>query len=270
MSRRAQPYADEFLRAWAGHYVPEAAAAGQPSAIDLPDDWRTSVAGFHGAGLPQAAMLDAVAITIEREDVTNEGLFRYFCGVCWHMIRAARDEPRSPASAVAPPMDELPKLPRTIVRKVACPACGAAAGERCIGTRDKPRERNHAERVLAAAAAAHGAGFWFRRGGADKRAGSRALTIASRSSPTLRQRSDRADQASAFTSQADDGGEGRTCLSSLMRPPGPERSSGPISAPTRATHWTSASCRAAHPSHSRRGGGGRPARQKPVLDPDSR
>lgn len=36
---------------------------------------------------------------------------------------------------------------RSRVRKIACPACGAAIGERCRGVRGRPRETNHMERV---------------------------------------------------------------------------------------------------------------------------
>jgi hypothetical protein len=144
--------AEQFVRAWQRHYVEEAVATERPADIDLPDDWRSKVDGFHGAGLSQARLLDAIEITMAREDVANDGLFPYFCGVCWHMIRAERGQvggppPRSPAR------DELPKMPRSLVRTVACPSCGAAPGERCVGSRGKLREANHAERVLAADAA---------------------------------------------------------------------------------------------------------------------
>lgn len=153
MSTRAEHYADEFLRAWQSHYIPEAVATGRPDDLDLPEGWRTSVASFHGTGLAADEMLDAVAITMEREDIANVDLFRYFCGVCWHKIRAAREHPAPLVAVGGPAAGEMPKLPRTMVRRVACPACGAPAGGPCVGVRGKPRERNHAERVLAADAA---------------------------------------------------------------------------------------------------------------------
>lgn len=155
MSAPADERAQAFMRAWQRHYVPEAAATDRPADIDLPDDWRVNVDGFVGAGLPQAAILDAVEITMAREDVSNDGLWRYFCGVCWQMIRARRAEgDRQPRHTSA---DDLPKLPRSVVRTVGCPSCGAGPGQRCIGARGKPREANHAERVLAADAAARDA-----------------------------------------------------------------------------------------------------------------
>jgi hypothetical protein len=40
-------------------------------------------------------------------------------------------------------------MPRDQVRNVACPACGAPAGEPCLG-RKGPRASNHADRVAAA------------------------------------------------------------------------------------------------------------------------
>lgn len=43
-------------------------------------------------------------------------------------------------------------LSRSIVRGVACPVCGARAGERCWSSRREPcyRESNHLERVFEA------------------------------------------------------------------------------------------------------------------------
>lgn len=41
------------------------------------------------------------------------------------------------------------RLSRTEVRKRVCPACGAGVGERCTGSRGKPREANHQERAEA-------------------------------------------------------------------------------------------------------------------------
>ena len=38
-------------------------------------------------------------------------------------------------------------LPRTVVRQVECPKCGAAPGKLCLGARGKGRESNHMERV---------------------------------------------------------------------------------------------------------------------------
>ena len=46
-----------------------------------------------------------------------------------------------------------PRLSRTAARKVQCPACEAAPGERCKGARHNERESNHRERVEAAEAA---------------------------------------------------------------------------------------------------------------------
>src|SRR5262245_2947311 len=39
---------------------------------------------------------------------------------------------------------------RTEVRRYDCPACRAKPGSKCIGTRGRPREANHRERVRLA------------------------------------------------------------------------------------------------------------------------
>lgn len=151
MSARASMYAEAFLARWHTHYTPRARATREPEDVDLPEDWEDSLRQFFVSGLPIEAMYDAVGITMDREDVDDEDRFRYFCGVCWRMLRERHGDQRR-AHAPAPTDGELPRLPRSKVRRVACPQCGAAAGELCIGARGKPREANHGERVLAAAA----------------------------------------------------------------------------------------------------------------------
>lgn len=152
MSARAAMYAEAFLARWHTHYVPTAVATRKPEDVDLPEDWEDSLRKFFSAGLPLEAMYDAVQITMDREDVAHDSLFRYFCGVCRRMLRDRHGEQRHPHTR--PPADsDLPRLPRSTVRQVACPLCGATAGEPCVGARGKPRESNHSERVLAAAEA---------------------------------------------------------------------------------------------------------------------
>jgi hypothetical protein len=44
-------------------------------------------------------------------------------------------------------MDGTHRINRLEARAVACPACGAAPQERCVGARGQPRESNHLARV---------------------------------------------------------------------------------------------------------------------------
>jgi len=150
MSVSAERYANDFLFTWLRHFVPEAVATGRPRDVGLPDDWESSLVRFHLVGLSTEAMLDAIAITMHREDVADDALFRYFCGVCWRKVSETHSEQRRPTVATAA-YSELPRLPRSTVRRVACPRCGAAPDDPCVGVRGKPRESNHRERVLAAA-----------------------------------------------------------------------------------------------------------------------
>jgi len=58
---------------------------GERCTIDLPNDWPTSIDGFFAAGLTPGDINDAINAAMRREGVTDE--FKYFCGVCWTMIR---------------------------------------------------------------------------------------------------------------------------------------------------------------------------------------
>lgn len=58
--------------------------------IPRPQDWRNSIERFHAAGLELPLLLDAVATAMESR-ATNPKKFRYFCGVCWNILRERQE-----------------------------------------------------------------------------------------------------------------------------------------------------------------------------------
>lgn len=58
---------------------------GKPFTQPLPVDWDTSLDRFYEAGLIEDDIADAIDNAMKANRVGDR--FKYFCGICWHMVR---------------------------------------------------------------------------------------------------------------------------------------------------------------------------------------
>lgn len=64
--------------------------------IALPPGWRESIAQFARAGLTERELLeDAVVSTLNKSHIAAGGLWRYFCGTAWGMLKDRQDRARA-------------------------------------------------------------------------------------------------------------------------------------------------------------------------------
>jgi hypothetical protein len=78
--RRRDNYRGAFQDAWA------AEGGGR-----LPSNWTESLDTFNKYGLAMESMIEAVEIAISKRHVPADGLWKYFCGVCWRMLEQQRE-----------------------------------------------------------------------------------------------------------------------------------------------------------------------------------
>jgi hypothetical protein len=57
----------------------------------LPAEWPTSIDAFVRAGLDEGDMAEAIGVAMSKKHIRPTGLFKYFCGVCWTMIKKRRE-----------------------------------------------------------------------------------------------------------------------------------------------------------------------------------
>lgn len=80
-------YLISFERCWRSWHVVDTG-----DEIELPNDWKQSVARFYSLGLEIEYVIEAVetAMTARSRDP-----FKYFCGVCWNILRERQDLARA-------------------------------------------------------------------------------------------------------------------------------------------------------------------------------
>jgi hypothetical protein len=59
--------------------------------IPREDDWRAGLGKFFDHGLNADDLVYAVRTAMEQKKVLPERTYRYFCGICWTMIKDARE-----------------------------------------------------------------------------------------------------------------------------------------------------------------------------------
>ena len=61
----------------------------------LPNDWYVSVDRFAAAGLTLEDLVDAAYLAINARHVRINGMWRYFCGVCWKRVSERQEAARA-------------------------------------------------------------------------------------------------------------------------------------------------------------------------------
>lgn len=95
LAREAEPlesYIAAFTKSWDSWNY---GGSFDPKSVPKPSGWRDSIAAFYKAGLPEASLLRAVDIAMNRDNVRPDATFRYFCGVCWRMLDEQREVARA-------------------------------------------------------------------------------------------------------------------------------------------------------------------------------
>lgn len=72
---------DAFFFAWHNHSCQ----------VPLPADWEGSIDAFVRAGLDDDDISEAVSVAMSKSHIRWEGLFKYFCGICWTMLKDRRE-----------------------------------------------------------------------------------------------------------------------------------------------------------------------------------
>lgn len=94
---RREMYAADFLHAWNEYtYGPP----NDRKPVPLSDDWELTIRGFHDRGLPIEEVVEAVAVAMDNHRVPAAQTFRYFCGICWNVLRDIQDIARGVATAL--------------------------------------------------------------------------------------------------------------------------------------------------------------------------
>ncbi|MEU2265017.1 HNH endonuclease [Streptomyces olindensis] len=88
--KEAEEYRAAFAKQW-GHWT--APGKVRRRAV-LPDDWKSSIEHFRGAGLPAEAWTEVVEIAMTTRKVADVGVFRYCCGIAWNKVTAIQEEAR--------------------------------------------------------------------------------------------------------------------------------------------------------------------------------
>ncbi len=65
--------------------------AGNKQPIPLDNDWRSGIAKFFNYGLEPDDLKHAVLTAMENAKVKPESTYRYFCGICWNMLKDLRE-----------------------------------------------------------------------------------------------------------------------------------------------------------------------------------
>lgn len=82
-----EAYSNYFLALWnEWDYGP----VGGKKRIPLADDWRSTLDLFFEYDVEADDIVFAVRTAMERKNVLPEHTFRYFCGICWNMLRDAQ------------------------------------------------------------------------------------------------------------------------------------------------------------------------------------
>lgn len=81
-------YREKFTDAWSDWTFEY---RGERKPIELPADWPTSLDAFRRAGLTEDDIKDAVDKAMRKKDLRHDGIFKYFCGICWRMLDDRRE-----------------------------------------------------------------------------------------------------------------------------------------------------------------------------------
>lgn len=54
-----------------------------------------TVSEFYSAGLDMSELIDAMSIAMSNDRLSEDGIWRYFCGVCWRKVDALHEAARS-------------------------------------------------------------------------------------------------------------------------------------------------------------------------------
>lgn len=93
---------ETFLEVW-NRWTYKQGLKEQP--FDLPNEWPATVDALYRAGLDDEDLYEAVDVAMRRRGVTDR--FKYFCGVCWTMVRSRVET----AQTLAPLIDQIDALP---------------------------------------------------------------------------------------------------------------------------------------------------------------
>lgn len=86
-------YIDEFDAKWRRFNV--LGSSGDEGPLERPRDWRESIGRFFAQGLESVFLLDAVDTAMNTEKVHNHNVFRFFCGICWSLIKERQETARA-------------------------------------------------------------------------------------------------------------------------------------------------------------------------------
>lgn len=86
--RRRKELRDQFRQAWERWTYKDWTRGGQPTPLDLPNNWANSVDTILAAGLPIEILCECVDIAMGRKGVDD--VFRYLCGVAWSKVGELR------------------------------------------------------------------------------------------------------------------------------------------------------------------------------------
>lgn len=82
------------IRAQFVDYVFEDWTSRMPSFAELPDDWDVSAWNFYKRGLPMCSIEEAITIAAAASTVAQRARWKYFCGICWAMLRDLENDAR--------------------------------------------------------------------------------------------------------------------------------------------------------------------------------
>lgn len=91
-----QRYADHFLMQWC-----DWTHGSDRNMVPLPDDWETTLYGFHDRGLPHPEIPVAIKIAMTNDRVSPEATFKYFCGILWNVLRDMHEIAAAAATKLA-------------------------------------------------------------------------------------------------------------------------------------------------------------------------
>lgn len=80
-------YQQQFEEAWNDWRT------GDGRTVELPNDWRGTLAHWQKIGLPFEIVSSAIDIAMEKQGLTKrDGTFRYMCGIVWRTLEKAQDK----------------------------------------------------------------------------------------------------------------------------------------------------------------------------------
>ena len=84
--REAGEYVAAVDSAWRNYRMNAFDGSGRENDLPRPASWANSVRSWRSAGLPQHSAVDAVHVAMDRRQLSNSDVWRYFCGICWRRV----------------------------------------------------------------------------------------------------------------------------------------------------------------------------------------